>query len=81
MMNKLQEAIAKLEAETDRNELNEKLLQMLQEKERELGENLSEEEAEQATAFLSSKISLSTSVNTNLSIFSPSLPATNHSQT
>lgn len=49
-MNKLQEAIAKLEAETDRNELNEKLLQMLQEKERELGDNLSEEEAEQAVS-------------------------------
>lgn len=49
-MNKLQEAIAKLEAETNRNELNEKLLQMLQEKERELGDNLSEEEAKSAVS-------------------------------
>ena len=31
-MNKLQEAIAKLEADMDRSELNERLLQMLQEK-------------------------------------------------
>ena len=31
-MNKLQEAIAKLEADSDRSELNEKLLQMLLEK-------------------------------------------------
>lgn len=47
-MNKLQAEIAKLEAETDRNELNELLLSMLYAKAEELGEDPSEEEAEEA---------------------------------
>lgn len=47
-MNKLQEAIAKLEADSDRSELNEKLLQMLLEKQQELGGDISDEEAEAA---------------------------------
>lgn len=47
-MNQLQEAIAKLEADTDRNERNEKLLQMLREKEQQLGEDPSEEAVEKA---------------------------------
>ena len=48
MMNKLQEAIAKLEADPVRNEQNERLLQMLQEKQLELGSDPSEEEVERA---------------------------------
>ncbi|MEF2836966.1 MAG: YbjN domain-containing protein [Oscillospiraceae bacterium] len=47
-MNKLQEAIAKLEADMDRSELNERLLQMLLEKQEELGSDISDEEAEEA---------------------------------
>lgn len=47
-MNKLQEAIAKLEADMDRSELNERLLQMLLEKQQELGDDISDEEAEEA---------------------------------
>lgn len=47
-MNKLQEAIAKLEADMDRSELNERLLQMLLEKQKELGCDISDEEAEEA---------------------------------
>jgi len=47
-MNKLQEFIEKLEMDTDRSELNEKLLQMLLDKEQELGVDPSEEEVEQA---------------------------------
>ena len=47
-MNKLQEAIAKLVADTDRSELNERLLQMLLEKQQELGSEISDEEAEEA---------------------------------
>ena len=47
-MNKLQEAIAKLEADMDRSELNERLLQMLLEKQQELGDDISEDEAEEA---------------------------------
>ncbi len=49
-MNKLQEAIAKLKADEQRSELNERLLQMLLEKQRELGDNISEEEAEKAAS-------------------------------
>lgn len=45
-MNKLQEAIEKLEAVEDRSEGLEQLLQMMQEKSRELGRDPSEEEAE-----------------------------------
>lgn len=48
-MNKLQEAIAKLEADTDRSVLSERLLQMLLEKQMELGDDISDEEAEEAT--------------------------------
>ena len=47
-MNKLQEAIAKLEADENRSELNERLLQMLQEKQQELGGDISDEEADEA---------------------------------
>jgi len=47
-MNKLQETIAKLEANANRGELSEQLLQLLLEKERELGSDPSEEAAEQA---------------------------------
>ena len=47
-MNKLQETIAKLEADMDRSELNERLLQMLREKQQELGDDISDEEAEEA---------------------------------
>jgi len=47
-MNKLQAEIAKLEADTDRNELNELLLSMLYAKAEELGEDPSDEEAEEA---------------------------------
>ena len=48
-MNKLQEVIAKLEADMNRSELNERLLQMLLEKQQELGNDISDEEAEEAT--------------------------------
>lgn len=47
-MNKLQDMIAKLEADMDRSELNERLLQMLLEKQQELGDDISDEEAEEA---------------------------------
>ena len=47
-MNKLQAEIAKLEAETDHNEVNELLLRMLYAKAEELGEDPSDEEAEEA---------------------------------
>ena len=47
-MNKLQNMIAKLEADMDRSELNEWLLQMLLEKQQELGDDISDEEAEEA---------------------------------
>jgi len=49
-MNKLQAEIAKLEAETDRNEVNELLLRMLYAKAEQLGEGPSEEEAEEAVS-------------------------------
>jgi len=47
-MNKLQAEIEKLEAETDHNEVNELLLRMLYAKAEELGEDPSDEEAEEA---------------------------------
>lgn len=47
-MNKLQEAIAKLEADEQRGELNDRLLEMLLEKQKELGSDISDEEAEAA---------------------------------
>ena len=47
-MNKLQEMIASLEADSDRGEWNDRLLEKLQEKQLELGDNVSEEEAEEA---------------------------------
>lgn len=47
-MNKLQAEIAKLEAETDHSEVNELLLRMLYAKAEELGEDPSDEEAEEA---------------------------------
>ena len=47
-MNKLQETIYKLQAEEDRDELRETLLQMLLDKEAQMGPEPSEEEAERA---------------------------------
>lgn len=47
-MNKLQEAIRKIKADTDRNELQEKLLQMLLDKEEMLGADITDEEADEA---------------------------------
>lgn len=47
-MNKLQKFIEQLEADDDRNEQNERLLQMLLNKERELGPNPTEEETDLA---------------------------------
>lgn len=49
-MNKLQEMIAALEADADRGEMNDRLLQMLREKQQELGDDVSDEKAEAATA-------------------------------
>ena len=48
MKNKMQEFIEEIEAKTDRNELDDKLLEMLLQKQEELGENPSDEEAEEA---------------------------------
>ena len=49
-MNKLQEMIATLEADDDRGEMNDRLLQMLRKKQQELGDDVSDEKAEDATA-------------------------------
>lgn len=49
-MNKLQEMIATLEADDDRGEMNDRLLQMLREKQLELGDDVSDERAEDAAA-------------------------------
>ncbi len=49
-MNKLQEEIAKLEADESRGKVNDLLLRLLQAKEEELGANPSEEEAEEAVS-------------------------------
>ena len=46
-MNKLQDMIATLEADDDRGEWNDRLLQMLREKQQELGDGISEEAAEE----------------------------------
>ena len=48
MKNKMQEFISEIEAKTDRNELDDKLLEMLLQKQEELGESPSDEEAEEA---------------------------------
>ena len=55
-MNKLQEMIATLEADDDRGEMNDRMLQMLREKQRELGDDISDEKAEDATAEILAKI-------------------------
>lgn len=47
-MNKLQDMIATLEADDDRGEWNDRLLQKLREKQQELGDGISEEAAEEA---------------------------------
>ena len=47
-VNRLREQIAVLEAQTDRNELTERLLQSLREKEAQLGDDPTEEEVDQA---------------------------------
>lgn len=48
MNNKMQEFIEEIKVKTDRNELDDKLLGMLLQKQEELGENPSDEEAEEA---------------------------------
>lgn len=48
MKNKIQELIEEIEAKTDRNELDDKLLEMLLQKQDDLGENPSDEEADEA---------------------------------
>lgn len=48
MKNKIQEFIEKIESKTDRSELDDKLLEMLLQKQEELGDNPSDEEAEEA---------------------------------
>ena len=55
-MNKLQEMIATLEADEDRGEMNDRLLQMLREKQQELGDDVSDEKAEDATAEIVAKL-------------------------
>ena len=47
MMNKIQEAIEKLEANPNRSDLEDKLLEMLQQKQAELGEDATEDEIEE----------------------------------
>lgn len=47
-MNKLQDMIATLEADDDRGEWNDRLLERLLEKQQELGDSISDEEAEEA---------------------------------
>lgn len=44
MKNKIQEAIERLEAKTERSELDEKMLEMLRRKQEDLGENPTEED-------------------------------------
>ena len=55
-MHKLQEIIATLEADDDRGELNDRLLQMLRKKQQELGDDVSNEKAEDATAEIVAKL-------------------------
>ena len=55
-MNKLQEMIAALEADEDRGGMNDRLLQMLLEKQRELGDDVSDEKAEDAAAEIIAKL-------------------------
>ena len=55
-MNKLQEMIATLEADADRGEMNDRLLQMLRKKQQELGDDVSDEKAEDATAEIVAKL-------------------------
>ena len=55
-MNKLQEMIATLEADDDRGEMNDRLLEMLRKKQQELGEDVSDEKAEDATAEIVAKL-------------------------
>ena len=55
-MNKLQEMIATLEADDDRGEMNDRLLEMLRKKQQELGDDVSDEKAEDATAEIVAKL-------------------------
>ena len=55
-MNKLQEMIATLEADDERGEMNDRLLEMLRKKQQELGEDVSDEKAEDATAEIVAKL-------------------------
>lgn len=55
-MNKLQEMIAALEADDDRGEMNDRLLEMLRKKQQELGDDVSDEKAEDATAEIVAKL-------------------------
>ncbi len=55
-MNKLQEMIATLEADDDRGVMNDRLLEMLRKKQQELGDDVSDEKAEDATAEIVAKL-------------------------
>lgn len=59
-MNKLQEMIATLEADEDRGEMNDRLLEMLRKKQQELGDDVSDEKAEDATAEIVAKLLMET---------------------
>lgn len=59
-MNKLQEMIATLEADDDRGEMNDRLLEMLRKKQLELGDDVSDEKAEDATAEIVAKLLMET---------------------
>ena len=59
-MNKLQEMIATLEADDERGEMNDRLLEMLRKKQQELGDDVSDEKAEDATAEIVAKLLMET---------------------
>lgn len=59
-MNKLQEMIATLEADDDRGVMNDRLLEMLRKKQQELGDDVSDEKAEDATAEIVAKLLMET---------------------
>lgn len=59
-MNKLQEMIATLEADDDRGAMNDRLLEMLRKKQQELGDDVSDEKAEDATAEIVAKLLMET---------------------
>ena len=59
-MNKLQEMIATLEADDDRSEMNDRLLQLLREKQMELGDDVSDDKAEDAAAEIVARLLMET---------------------